>query len=403
MGGSFQIAAVAIAMLVGGVGLQAAGAKTPNRASPAASFQVRRQLRLSDGCSTAVAAAPVLSTVPRAFVAVSGHPFGVATTPDGGWSFVDLLGGHVAVFSDAGFAPQAVRTIALPRGADAVGDSLTRDGRYLLVADGGDGATVLSVARAEAGDEHAVLGTLAEPAQRQDAEAIEVASSPDGRYAFVSIEHADAVAVYDLRAALADGFRTSSYLGSVSLGRGVVGLAVSPDGRWLYATSEVAVSSPPGGTGSLSVISLTEAERDPARALVANVPADCQPVRVAVSSDGTVVWVTARGSDQLLAFAARRLRSDPAHSLLAAVRVDRGPVGLALIADGRQVIVADRAHSRLTVVSVAAALAHRPAVLGTIPAGSQPREMALEPNGDTLLVGDFGSDQLEAVDVANLS
>jgi hypothetical protein len=28
--------------------------------------------------------------------------------------------------------------------------------------------------------------------------------------------------------------------------------------------------------------------------------------------------------------------------------------------------------------------------------------MALEPNGNTLLVGNFGSDQLEAVAVANL-
>jgi hypothetical protein len=28
--------------------------------------------------------------------------------------------------------------------------------------------------------------------------------------------------------------------------------------------------------------------------------------------------------------------------------------------------------------------------------------MALEPNGDTLLVGNFSSDQLEAVDVAHL-
>jgi 6-phosphogluconolactonase (cycloisomerase 2 family) len=121
-----------------------------------------------------------------------------------------------------------------------------------------------------------------------------------------------------------------------------------------------------------------------------------------VSSDGRVVWVTARGSDQLLAFAATKLRSDPARALLDAVRVGRGPVGLALLADGRQVIVADRAQSRLTVVSTAAALAHRPAAIGTIPAGSQPREMTLEPNGNTLLVGNFSSDQLEAVDVAKL-
>ena len=84
------------------------------------------------------------------------------------------------------------------------------------------------------------------------------------------------------------------------------------------------------------------------------------------------------------------------------MRIGRGPVSLALVADTRHVIVTDRAQSRLTVVSTAAPLAHRPAVIGTIPAGSQPREMALEPNDNTLLVGNFSSDQLEAVDVANL-
>ena len=53
-------------------------------------------------------------------------------------------------------------------------------------------------------------------------------------------------------------------------------------------------------------------------------------------------------------------------------------------------------------VSVAAALAHRPAVLGYIKSGLFPRQMALEPGGRTLLVTDFASDQLEAVSVAGL-
>ena len=44
----------------------------------------------------------------------------------------------------------------------------------------------------------------------------------------------------------------------------------------------------------------------------------------------------------------------------------------------------------LTVVDVRAALAHHASVLGTIAAGLFPREMSLEPNGHTLLVGNFG-------------
>ncbi len=341
-------------------------------------------------------------------VHLGGNPFGIATTSDGRWSFVDELGGRVAVFSDGGFTPRAVGTIGVP--GSALGNSLTRNGSYLLVADGGDGATVVSVARVMADAKHAVLGTLRQPGGggASGGGAIEVTSSPDGRYAFVSIEYGDRVAVYNLQAALTDRFRSSGYVGSVPLGRAVVGMAVSPDGRWLYATSELAAGAPPQGVdGTLSVISLPEAERHPARAVVANVAARCSPVRVVASPDGRTVWVTARESDQLLAFSASELRSDPAHALLTAVRVGEAPVGLALVAGGREIVVADSnrfaapgANAGLTVVDAAAALAHRPAVLGTIVAGSFPREMALEPSGRTLLVSNFGSDQLEAVAVA---
>jgi hypothetical protein len=41
-------------------------------------------------------------------------------------------------------------------------------------------------------------------------------------------------------------------------------------------------------------------------------------------------------------------------------------------------------------------------VLGVIPAGGFPRDMALEPGGRTLLVSNFASAQEEAVDVASL-
>ena len=48
------------------------------------------------------------------------------------------------------------------------------------------------------------------------------------------------------------------------------------------------------------------------------------------------------------------------------------------------------------------ALAGRPALLGYLRAGGFPREMALEPGGRTLLVGNFTSRQLEAVNLADV-
>ena len=188
-----------------------------------------------------------------------------------------------------------------------------------------------------------------------------------------------------------------------------VGLAVSPDGQWLYATSELARAAPASAQGTLTVISLRRAETDPAASLVATVAAGCSPVRVITSASGSVVWVTARGSDRVLGFSAARLRTDPTHSMIASVEVGEAPVGLALVDGGRRIVVADSnrfsasgASSSLAAVDVVAALAGRPALLGYLPAGGFPREMALEPDGRTLLVSNFSSGQLEAVDVADL-
>jgi DNA-binding beta-propeller fold protein YncE len=132
-------------------------------------------------------------------------------------------------------------------------------------------------------------------------------------------------------------------------------------------------------------------------------------VRVITSADGQQVWVTARGSDDLLCFSAARLRADPDHALVAVVRVGEAPVGLGLVDGGRRIVVADSnrfaaagAAADLDVVDVAAALAGQPALLGHVPAGAFPREMSLEPGGQVLLVTNFGSGQLEAVSVPSL-
>jgi len=338
----------------------------------------------------------------------SSTPFGVVTTADGRWSFVALVD-QLAVMSDRGFAPKLVRLVLPPRsGITALGEALSPDNRYLLAADGDSGADVFSVAALERGAPHPLLGELPVRDERA-AGAIEVTVSPDGHYAFVSLEDGAEIAVFDLRAALADRFHRSGFVGMIPVGEAPVGLAISPNGKWLYATSEEAKGGQPSGEGTLSVIDLSRAESDPAKAVVATVAAGCSPVRVAVSPDGSTVWVTARESDALLGFSAARLINDPAHALLTAVRVGEAPVGLALVDGGQRIVVADSnrfglpgASAGLTVVNPAAALAGRPAVPGTVRAGAFPREMSLEPNGRTLLVTNYGSAQLEAVDVGEL-
>jgi DNA-binding beta-propeller fold protein YncE len=332
-----------------------------------------------------------------------GSPFGVAVAPGGRWAFASVGSALAVLRLSADRAADPVYSIGLPESTDGV--TLTPDGRYLLLA-GGTGAVVVSVSAAERGSSQAVLGELSSPAASAGAGAVEVAASADGRYAFVSLEYDSQIAVFSLAAAEADGF-TGGYVGAIPTQLYPVGLAVSPDGRWLYATSE----EQNAGTfvGTIAVVSVPRAESDPAiGSVVATVTAGCNPVRVITSASGSVVWVTARASDALLAFSAGRLRTDPAHALLADVRVGEAPVGLALARHGSLMVVADSNRfgaaksASLAVVDVPDALAGRPAMLGYLPAGQFPRDMAAGPGGGAVLVANYDSGQIETVNVAAL-
>jgi len=361
------------------------------------------QMRGGSVCDTAVAAARVLSGVSRAAVPVPGNPFAVVASADGRWSFV-TLNSAVEVLSNRSPAPAANRQVSVP--GTPQGEQLTHDDRYLLVADG-SGAVVIDVARAERGAAGAVVGMLSSPAGRG---AAEVALSPDDRFAFVTLEISGSLAVFDLHKALTSGFGASDFVGMVPIGIAPVGLAVSPDGHWIYVTSQTGGNDARAGrhTGTVTAIDLRRAETRPADAVAGTAPAGCSPVRVITSADGKIVWVAARGSDAVLGFSAALLRTDPRHALVARVQVGEAPVGLALADSGRQLIVADSdrftakgAVSNLAVVDVGAALAGRPALLGLIPTGTFPREMTVIPHTHTLLVTDYLSEQVQAVNLAS--
>jgi DNA-binding beta-propeller fold protein YncE len=159
----------------------------------------------------------------------------------------------------------------------------------------------------------------------------------------------------------------------------------------------------------VSVIDVARAASSPADAVTATATAGCDPVRVVTSSDGEIVWVSARGSNAVLAFSAALLRRDPAHALVANVRVGQAPVGLALTPDGRRLVVADSnrfrvdgATAALTVVDVKAALSGAPAVIGTLPAGAFPRGVGVSADGRALFVTNFDSRELEVLDLTRV-
>ncbi|MGH3833949.1 MAG: YncE family protein, partial [Pseudonocardiaceae bacterium] len=369
------------------------------------------------GCTNQVASAPVLPGPVPDVVGVPGHPFAVAVTPGGQYTIVSLVAARpgsavpdLAVLAMTGGAPTLVRTLSLPGGQGAAGMAISHDGRYLVVtlfgrrASSGGGAVpgraaVLSLPMLLAGGANPVLGMLDD----HGVGPIEAAFSRYDRYVFVSDEYSPAVSVFDLETALARGFGAPGVsVGKIALDRATVGLALSPDGRRLYATSEVAS---PGDTqhGTLSVIDVNKAEQQPAASVLAQVAAGCQPVRVALSADGSVAWVTARGSDALLAFDTTQILARPQAALRAVVPVGAQPVGLLLTSDGRSALTANSARftdpnspQTVSVVDTVAALAGRPALVGTIPAGAFPRQFDADSATRQVVLTNFGSNTVEA-------
>lgn len=132
-------------------------------------------------------------------------------------------------------------------------------------------------------------------------------------------------------------------------------------------------------------------------------------MRIAVSSDGTTVWVTARESNHLLAFDAAKLISNPNEAPLASAQVGTSPIGLVFAQNERLILTADsnrfnytNTTTGLSVVDVGAALNGKEAVLGRIPTGMFPRQFAFSPDNSTILVSDYLSKEIQAVDVSTL-
>ena len=357
-------------------------------------------------CSTRVSAGRPIVVPPPGRVPLTGQPFATLALPGGRWAVASLTigtssGAHggLALLAVGGTAARLVRTVMLPSSlSGAEGMTVTHDGRLLLVA-AGTATGVFSVPALEHGSHHSLLGILADTGTAQT----EVAVSGDDKYAFVTDETSGELSVFNLALALRKGFGAHGVAaGLVPLAPGTVGVADAPGSATVYVTTLGGY----GDRGNLWAIDASRAEHGAGRAAVlARAAAGCQPVRVAVSPGGKTIWVTALQSNALLAFAAASRPASPP-VLRAVVRVGAEPVGLLLLDNGSTAVVGDsnrglipgeqsNAAPRITVVSTADALAGRPAVTGSLPAGLFPRDLGYDPATGQVLVPNFLSQTVE--------
>jgi DNA-binding beta-propeller fold protein YncE len=352
-------------------------------------------------------------------VTLNNSPFGIVYARKD-IAFVGA-GANVALLNTSTFPPVLINTLPTPFGTErfaVAGLAISRDKRILYLSSG-PGAIVIDVEKAIAGGAGSIVDYLNGTVGTSS---IETTLSLHSEYAFVSQEYGStatglngAIEVFRMHHTR-NGSVSNIYVGYIELDLSVVGTALSPDGKRLYATSENVLDSISStgtynvsATGTLSVLDVEILKTNPSEALLASVDAGCGPVRVAVSHDGKLVWVTARESNMLLAFNAAKLETNSSDALVASVQVGTSPVGVVLVNGGQHIITADSNRFRykntttgLTVVNVEAALKGEQG-FPRIPTGLFPREFALSPDGKTLLVSDYASGMVQAVNVSQLT
>jgi DNA-binding beta-propeller fold protein YncE len=160
--------------------------------------------------------------------------------------------------------------------------------------------------------------------------------------------------------------------------------------------------------GSITVIDVTMAATQPQASVIGHAFAGRAPVRAALSPDGSVLWVTARGSNSLLVFDTANLLSDQCDPLLSNTAVGPAPVGLTIVGGGAGIAVADsnrfadpRGNQTVLFVNAARALAGDPAApIGQVGVGAFPREMDSDEND--VFVSNANSGSVSAVGLSSV-
>jgi DNA-binding beta-propeller fold protein YncE len=353
-------------------------------------------------------------------------------TRDQEWVFVSLAGSQngvprgVAVLRRAE-AGRYVLDHQVPLPASPTELVLTHDGRWLVAA-AGDDVLVLDVDQVTRAGGFLDFGTplVARFSAGPGAGSVNVNVTPDDRTLFVSNEGNATITVVDLDFIRAKGFGPAAILGAIPVGNAPIALVFSPDGRWLYTTSEVArrtwgwpaTLKPEGGDdsrrqvpeGALVVVDVARARADAPGSVVARVPAGGSPVRLALSPDGNRAYVSARNSNAVLVFDTSKLRTDPGHAKVATIPVGPSPVPIAVVAGGRRVVVGNsnrfaadaETGSTLTVLDADRVGDPVHGVVATLPAGAFPREFRLSPDGKTLFLSNFLSHSVQVMDVEKI-
>jgi autotransporter-associated beta strand protein/YVTN family beta-propeller protein len=206
---------------------------------------------------------------------------------------------------------------------------------------------------------------------------IGVAVSPDGRYTYVTNNDNSTLSIIDTV--------THVVVGSTNVGTGPIGVAVTPNGKYVYVTSPGPIMNNNGFVGNtVSVINAAT------NALVGSITVGTGPIGIALTPDGKFAYVGNNGSDVVSVI---NTAANTVVSSIAIPPVSLGstnqPIGVALTPDGRYAYVANNGSNSVSVINTAT---NKLVLSIPLPTGStSPAGVAITPNGQYVYVANMNN------------
>ncbi|WP_246206689.1 YncE family protein [Virgibacillus ihumii] len=160
---------------------------------------------------------------------------------------------------------------------------------------------------------------------------------------------------------------TNTVINTVTVGNTPFGVAITPDGTRVYVTNQ--------GDDTVSVIDTVT------NTVVATVMVGNGPISVAITPDGTRAYVANANDDTV--------------SVIDTVTVGALPFGVAITPDGTRVYVANSLDDTISVIDTATNT-----VIDTIPVGNSPNSVAITPDGTRAYVTNADAGTVSVINTA---
>lgn len=168
-------------------------------------------------------------------------------------------------------------------------------------------------------------------------------------------------------------------------------IAISPNGKYAYVTSQGSNGQAAGTNNFVSVVDTTN------NTVVSQILVGNQPKGIDFNPAGTSAFIANSGSNSVSVIDTGLAISNPGAAVVATIPVGTTPRGVAANPAGLWVYVANQGSNTLSVIDTSANK-----VIATVPVGSVPNAVSVNQAGTLVYVANQGSNNVSVVDTASM-